>query len=123
MYEVSDVNKTLEYFLPNILKVKITVNDIRIKFDLKINQTLMFTKTSFFCTTLGFIQSYSGPLGDIESFSQLIPGTCKGDRPINITSIDKVQMKCDCMIGSIVNGIKEPVLYWFSLYKPPGRNL
>ena len=72
---------------------------------------------------MGFVQSYSGELGDIEGFIQLIPGTYTGDRPINITGIDKVHLKADCIQGSIVNGVREPILYTFSLSSPPGHKI
>ena len=59
---------------------------------------------------LGFIQSHSGPLGDIDGYIQLIPGTYKSELPINITGIDKVHLKCHSIDGSIVNGIRVPIL-------------
>ena len=93
------------------MKINITIDDIRLKSNLKINQILIFTKKSFFHTILGFVQSYSRELGDIEGFIQLIPGSYKGDRPINSTGIDKVHLRCDCIHGSIVNGVREPILY------------
>ena len=68
---------------------------------------------------MGFVQSYSGELGDIEGFIQLIPGSYKSDRPVNITRIDKVHLKSDCVNGSIVNGVREPILYSFGLSSPP----
>ena len=123
IYEVVDLNNTLKYILPNNVKVSVTIDDIRFKSNLKINQTLIFTKNSFFHTILGFVQSYSGELGDIEGFIQLIPGSYKSDKPINITGIDKVHLKCDCIQGSIVNGIREPILYSFALSSPPGHKI
>ena len=36
IYEKSDINKTLEYLLPDIVKVNFTIIDIRLKSDLKI---------------------------------------------------------------------------------------
>ena len=81
----------------------------------------MFTKRSFFCTVLGFTQSYSGPLGDLDRYSQLIPGTDKSDRPNDITSLDKVHLKCDCFDGSILNGIRQPILYTFAFDQLPGH--
>ena len=68
---------------------------------------------------MGFTQSYSGPLCDLDGYIQLIPGTYKSDRPIIITSIDKVHLKCDCIQGSVVNGLREPTLFSFALDKPP----
>ena len=73
IYEITDINKTLKYILPDNVKVTITIDDIRLKSNLIINQTLIFTKNSFFYTFLGFTQSVSGVLGDIEAFIQKIP--------------------------------------------------
>ena len=53
----------------------------------------------------------------------MIAGSYESDRPINITSIDKVHLKCDCVDGSIVNGFREPILYSFSLGQPPGQTI
>ena len=57
IYEVIDLNNTLKHILPNNVKVNITIDDIRLKSKLKINQTLIFTEKSFFYTILGFTQS------------------------------------------------------------------
>ena len=80
------------------------------KTDLNINQTLIFTNKSFFYTILGFTQSHPGPLNDIEGFYQILPGSYKSNKPINIIGIDKVHLKSDCIDGSIMNGTREPIL-------------
>ena len=121
IYEVIDLNNTLKHILPDNVKVNITIDDIRLKSNLKINQTLIFTERSFFYTILGFTQSRSYPLNDIDSHYQLIAGSYKSDKPINITGIDKLHLKCDCIQGSIVNGIREPILYSFAMSSPPGH--
>ena len=72
---------------------------------------------------MGFTQSYSGSLGDLEGYIQLIPDTYESDRPIKLTSIDKVHLKCDCIDGSILNGIRQPFLYSFALDQPPGHKI
>ena len=123
IYEVVDLNNTLKYIFPDNVKVNITIDDIRLKSNLKINQTLIFTEKSFFYKILGFTQSRSSPLDDIDGFYQLIAGSYKSDRPINITGIDKIHLKCDCIQGSIVNGIREPFLYSFALSSPPGHKI
>ena len=123
IYEVSDLNNTLKYMLPDNVKVSVTIDDIRLKSNLKTNQTLIFTEKSFFYTILGFTQSRSYPLDDIDGFYQIIAGSYKSDRPINITGIDKIHLKCDCIQGSIVNGIREPILYSFALSSPPGHKI
>ena len=48
VYEVVDLNNTLNYILPDNVKVSITIDDIRLKSNLKNNQTLIFTEKSFF---------------------------------------------------------------------------
>ena len=118
-----DLNNTLKYLLPDTVKVNITIDDIRLKSNLKINQTLKFTNKSFFYTILGFTQSHQGPLNDIEGFYQILPGSYKSDKPINIAGIDKIHLKCDCINGSIVNGVREPSLYSFALSSPPGHKI
>ena len=123
IYQVVDLNNTLKHILPNNVKVNITIDDIRLKSNLKINQTLIFTERSFFYTILGFTQSRSYPLDDIDSHYQIIAGSYKSDKPINITGIDKIHLKCDCIQGSIVNCIREPILYSFALSSPPGHKI
>ena len=123
IYEIVDLNNTLKHILPDNIKVNVTIDDIRLKSNLKINQTLIITEKPFFYTILGFTQSRSYPLDDIDGFYQLIPGSYKSDKPINITGIDKIHLKCDCIQGSIVNGIREPILYSFGLSSPPGYKM
>ena len=48
IYEVIDLNNTSKYILPDTVKVNITIDDNRLKSNLKTNQTLIFTNTSFF---------------------------------------------------------------------------
>ena len=123
IYEVVDLNNTLKHILPNNVKVNITIDDIRLKSNLKTNQTLIFTEKSFFYTIIGFTRSRSYPLDDIDGFYQLIAESYKSDKPINITGIDKIHLKCDCIQGSIVKGIREPILFSFALSSPPGNKI
>ena len=123
IYNVVDLNNTLKNILPDNVKMSVTIDEKKYKSNLKINQTLIFTNKSFFYTILGFTQSHSYPLDDIDGFYQLIAGSYESDKPINITSIDKVHLKCDCIDGSIVNGFREPILYSFALDQPPGHTI
>ena len=107
-YEVVDLNNTLKYILPDNVKVSVTIDDVRLKSNIKTNQILIFTEKSFF-TFLGFTRSPFHPLDDLDGFCQLIAGSYKSEKPINITGIDKVHLKSDCINGSIVNGIREPI--------------
>ena len=118
-----DLNNSLKYILPNNVKVSVTIDDIILKSNLKINSTLIFTEKSFFYTILGFTRSRSYRLDDIHGFYQLIAGLCKSDRPTNLTGIYKIQLKCNCINGSIVIGVREPILYSFALSSPTGHKI
>ena len=121
VYEISDNNFMLKSQLPEEVKVNITIDDVRLKSNLTTIKAIRFTKKFFFHTILCFIESHSGELGDIEGFIQLIPGTNKSDKAHNITGIDKIHLKCDCVNESIVNGIRESISDFFALDQPPGR--
>ena len=75
IYEIVDLNNTLKYILPDNVKVDVTIDDIRLKANLKIIKTLIFTEKFFFYTILGFTQSHQGSLNDIEGFYQILPGS------------------------------------------------
>ena len=68
IYEVIDLNNTLKHILPDNVKVSAKIDDVRLKSNLKTNQTLIFTEKSFFYTILGFTQSHFHPLDDIYGF-------------------------------------------------------
>ena len=105
------------------MKASVTIDDVRLKSNLKFNQTLIFTNKSLFYNILGHTQSHQGPLNDIEGFYQILPGSYEGDRPINITGIDKIHLKCDCINGSIKNGVREPILYSFASSSTTGQKI
>ena len=63
------------------------------------------------------------PLDDIDGFYQLISGSHKSDKPNHITGFDEIHLKCDCIQGSIVNGIREPILYRFALSSLPCQKI
>ena len=123
IYQISDINNALKNILPDNVKISITIDEKIYKSNLKINQTLIFTNKSFFYTILGFTQSHSYPLDAIDEFYHLIAGSYKSDKPINITGIDKVHLKCDCIDSIIMNGTPEPILYSFALDQPPGHKI
>ena len=72
---------------------------------------------------MGFSRSHYYLLDDIDGFYQVISGSYKSDRPINLTGIVKIHLNCDCIQGSIVNGIQEPILYSFALSSAPGHKI
>ena len=110
IYNVVDLNNSLKFNLSDNVKIGVTIDERKYKTNLKVNQTLLFTNKNFIYTILGFTQSPSYPLDDIDEFYQLISGSYKSDKSINITGIDKVHLKCNVVDGSIVNGFREPFL-------------
>ena len=114
-----DLNNSLKHILPNNVKVNITKDDVRLKSNLKTNQTLIFTEKFFFYPILGFTRSRSSPLDDIDGFYRLIAGSYKSVKPINITGINKIHLKCDCVQGSVANGVREPNLVQFCFVFSP----
>ena len=111
----------LKSVLPDEVKVKTTIDDSRLRSNLTTNKTIRFTKKSFFYTILGFTQSHSRSLGDIEGFVQLIPGIYESEKLINNIGIYKFHSNCDSFDGSIVNGVREPILYSFAISSPPSH--
>ena len=89
IYEISDINLMIKFLLNDEVKVKTNTDDIGLRSDLTTKKTVRFTQKFFFYTILGFIQSQSEPLGIIEGFVKIIPGSYKSDQSINITGIDK----------------------------------
>ena len=94
-----------------------------IKIKCKNESNFSFLLKVFCYTILGFSRSHFYPLDDIDGFYQLIAGSYKSTCSINITGVDKNHLKCDCIQGSIVNGIRGPILYSFVLSSPPEHKI
>ena len=119
IYELSDLNTTIQQKLQyyqdhreykiNGLSINIEADTISMKsvlttsnpiyFNSKLNELLGFTDTNY------------------------IEGTHISEKPVMITTTDKVHLKCDCVDGSIVNGIREQILFSFNLSAPPGYKI
>ena len=59
-------------------------------------------------------------LKDLFKYSQ---DQIKIKKPKNITGVDKIHLNCNCIEGSIVNDIQEPILYSSALEQPPGHEI
>ena len=81
--------------------------------------TLKFDENSFFHTILGFHPYWDyKPTNAIHADS---PGVYTSDKIIlNINRINKIHLKCDCIDGSIQDGVRQPTLFSFILDKPSG---
>ena len=98
---------SLHFF--NEVKENFTTDDVRLESNFTTNKTIKFTEKSFFYIILGHTQSQLGESGGIENFVQLIPAFYKSDKPVDITGIDRTNWNCDCIQGSIVNGIRQSI--------------
>ena len=67
-------------------------------------------KNCFFCNVLGFTSGWDYKHYN-KHFSQKI---------LNLGSTVKINLKCDVIDGSVVNGLRQPILYSFVLDKKPG---
>ena len=84
------------------MKTKIVVRSgiISIRFDDKL----------FFSTVLGFTQGW-----DFKHYNE-----CTSQKIVNSNSTNKIHLKCDVIDGSVLNGVRQPILYSFVLDKFPG---
>ena len=75
--------------------------------------TLRFDERSFFHTLLGFT-----PYWDYKP-----PDVYTSDKILNLNTINKIHLKSDVINGSVVDGIRQPILYSFVLDKPAGYKI
>ena len=71
IYEKTDINSKLKSSHPDEVKIKTTIDDIRLKPNLTSNKTIIFTKRKLFYTVLGFTQFHSRLLGDFDGSVEL----------------------------------------------------
>ena len=112
VYELVDINIAI--------KQKINESDYDFKFDL-IPDTISMKSV---LTTSNNIQ-FNSKLNTVLGFTHTVypPETHTSEKPVMITTTDKVHLKCDCVDGSIVNGIREQILFSFNLSAPPGYKI
>ena len=74
---------------------------------------LRFDEKSFFSTILGL-----APYCDYKSHNEYV-----GEKIINLSITNKIHLICDVIDGSVVNGIRQPILNTFVLDKPAGYKI
>ena len=88
---------------------------ILIGFGLKFG-TLRFNEESFFISLLGWTPYWDyKPNNAIHADS---PGVYINDKNLNLSTIDKIHLKCDVIDGSLVNDSRQPILFGFILDEP-----
>ena len=71
---------------------------------------IRFDEKSLFSTILGFTPGW-----DYKHYNQNL-----SQKIVNLSSTNKIHLKCDVINGSVVNGVRQPILYSFVLDKPSG---
>ena len=74
---------------------------------------IRFDEKSFFSTILGFT-----PGCDYKHYKKYI-----SQKIVNLSNTNKIHLKCDAIDGSVVNGVRQPILYSFVLDKPSGHTV
>ena len=112
VYELVDINR--------ILKQKLSDSDFEFEFNIEADTISMKSVL----TTSNPIY-FNSELNTLLGFTKTdyTAGTHISEKPVMITTTDKVHLKCDCVDGSIVNGIREQILFSFNLSAPPGYKI
>ena len=118
IYTFEDISKALfnilqsEYPGPSDV-IDIEYDDITMKTRLVVKSGIMairFDEKSFFNTVLGFTAGWG-----YKHYKKYI-----SQKIIYLGSTNKIYWKCDIIDGSVVNGLRQPILYSFVLDKLPG---
>ena len=97
-------------------EILIRLDDITRKTKMVVNSGIIairFDEKSFFSTILGFTAGW-----DYKHYNQYL-----SQKIVNLSSTNKILLKCDCIDGSIQDGVRQPILFSFVLDKPAGYKL
>ena len=118
IYTFKDISKALfkilqsEYPGPSNV-IDIDNNDITMKTEMVVKSGIIairFDEKSFFSTILGFTPGW-----DYKHYNKYI-----SQKIVNLSNTNKIHLKCDAINVSVVNGLRQPILYSFVLDKLPG---
>ena len=117
-YTFKDISKALfnilqsEYPGPSNV-IDIEYDDITMKTKLIVKSGIIairFDEKSFFSTVLGFTPGW-----DYKHYDKYT-----SQKVVILGSTNKIHLKCDCIDGSVVKGLRQPILYSFVSDKLPG---
>ena len=94
-------------------EILIRLDDFTRKTKLVVNSGIIavrFDEKSFFSTILGFTADWV-----YKHYNQYL-----SQKIVNLSNTNKIHLKCDAINGSIVDGVRQPILYSFVLDKPSG---
>ena len=118
VYSYREISEALFYILQSEYpqsgsEILIRLDDVTRKTKLIVNSGIIavrFDEKSFFSTSLGFTAGW-----DYKHYNQYL-----SQKIVNLNSTYKIHLKCDAIDGSVVNGVRQPILYSFALDKPSG---
>ena len=94
-------------------EIVIEYDDITMKTKLFVKSGIIairFDEKSVFNTVLGFNHGW-----DYKHYNEYT-----SQKIVNLNATNKIHLKCDVIDGSVVNGLRQPILYSFVLDKKPG---
>ena len=118
IYTYKDLSIALYYILQNEYpqsgsEILIRLDDINKKTNLVVRSGIIairFDEKSFFSTILGFTPGW-----DYKHYNHYL-----SQKIVNLSNTNKIHLKCDCIDGSIQDGVRQPILFSFVLDKPSG---
>ena len=118
IYSYRDIAKAVFYILQSEYpssgsEILIRLDDTTRKTKLVVRSGIIairFDEKSFFSTILGFTPGW-----DYKHHNQYL-----SQKIVNLNSTNKIHLECDAIDRSVVNGIRQPILYSFVLDKPAG---
>ena len=118
IYSYRDIAEAVFYILQSDYpqsnsEILIRLDDITRKIKLVVRSGIIvirFDEKSFFSTILGFTPGW-----DYKHYNQYL-----SQNIVNLSSTNKIHLKCDAIDGSVVNGVRQAILYSFVLDKPAG---
>ena len=80
--------------------------------------TLRFIEKSFFHTSLKFTPYWD--YKPTNAFHAVSPGVYTSDKILNLSTIDKIHFKTNVIDGSVVDSLRQPILFSFVSDIPSG---
>ena len=117
-YSYKEISEALFYILQSEYpqsdsEILIRLDDFTKKTKLVVNSGIIairFDEKSSFSTILGFTAGW-----DYKHYKQYL-----NQNIVNLSNTNIIHLKCDAIDGSLVNGVRQPILYSFVLDKPSG---
>ena len=118
IYNFKDISEALfnilqsEYLVPsNIIVIEYDNIKMKTKLDVKSGIiAIKFDEKSFFSTILGFTAGW-----DYKHYNKYI-----SQKIVSLSNTNKIHLGCDVIDGSVVNGLRQSIIYSFVLDKKPG---